>query len=210
VTRPAPVVLAGRLVRLEPLAPSHAAALAAAAGDRRGLTRVPEGVGAARAYVAEALVDAERCEALPFATVLAASGRVVGSTRFLDLQYWPVEERPPGVPVVAEIGATWLAPDVQRTGVNAEAKLLLLACGLLRPRRGVARRAGDPAQEGGGGGRLGGADPRQGRGNLGRRRAVEQPQGGPRPLRAGRRHGHLARARQRHRHGGRLLGAGGE
>ena len=64
--------------------------------------------------------------------------RVVGSTRFLDLEVfrWP-PPWPPGVgrgpvpsdgqpPVVAEIGSTWLAPSAQRTGVNAECKLLML------------------------------------------------------------------------------------
>ena len=44
----------------------------------------------------------------------------------MDLQYWAVDEPAPGVPVVAEIGATWLAPSVQRTPVNTEAKYLLL------------------------------------------------------------------------------------
>jgi N-acetyltransferase len=130
VIGPAPVVLAGRRVRLEPLTLDHAPALAAAAaGDRStfGLTRVPEGVDQARAYVEDALDEAERGSSRPFATVLAESGEVVGSTRFMDLQYWPVDDRPPGVPVVAEIGATWLAPSAQRTPVNTEAKYLLLA-----------------------------------------------------------------------------------
>jgi RimJ/RimL family protein N-acetyltransferase len=129
MTRPAPVVLDGRHVRLEPLTPAHAPGLAAAgAGDRStfGLTRVPDGDSDAAAYIAELLADAGSGSALPFATVLP-DGAVVGATRFLDLQYWPVDARPPGVPVVAEIGGTWLAPRVQRTPVNTEAKLLMLA-----------------------------------------------------------------------------------
>jgi N-acetyltransferase len=129
VIGPAPVVLAGCRVRLEPLALDHAPALAAAAsGDRStfALTRVPDGIEEARAYIEDALDEAERGWSRPFATTLAESGEVVGSTRFLDLEYWPVDERPPGVPVVAEIGATWLAPRVQRTPVNTEAKYLLL------------------------------------------------------------------------------------
>ena len=128
MTRPAPVLLAGRHVRLEPLTPAHAAGLAAAAaGDRStfGLTHVPDGDAGACAYVAELLADADRGAALPFATVLP-DGEVVGATRFLDLQYWPVDERAAGVPVVAEIGGTWLTPRVRRTPVNTEAKLLLL------------------------------------------------------------------------------------
>jgi len=129
VIGPAPVVLAGRRVRLEPLTLDHALALAAAAaGDRStfGLTRVPDGVDDARAYVEDALDEAERGSSRPFATLLAETGEVVGSTRFMDLQYWAVDDRPPGVPVVAEIGATWLAPSAQRTPVNTEAKYLML------------------------------------------------------------------------------------
>jgi RimJ/RimL family protein N-acetyltransferase len=129
VTRPAPVVLAGRHVRLEPLTLAHAAGLAAAgAGDRStfGLTHVPDGDSAASGYIAGLLADADAGSALPFATLLP-DGEVVGATRFLDLQYWPLgDARPVGVPVVAEIGGTWLAPTAQRTAVNTEAKLLML------------------------------------------------------------------------------------
>jgi RimJ/RimL family protein N-acetyltransferase len=130
MTGPAPVVLAGRHVRLEPLTPAHAAGLAAVgAGDRStfGLTPVPDDEHSASTYVAGLLVDAAAGSALPFATLLP-DGEVVGATRFLDLQYWPLgDDRPAGVPVVAEIGGTWLAPRAQRTAVNTEAKLLMLA-----------------------------------------------------------------------------------
>ena len=129
MTPPAPVVLAGRWVRLEPLAREHAAGLAdAASGDRStfGLTAVPDGLDAARAYVDGLLAEQATGTRMPFATVLAASGRVVGATTVLDLQYWPVDERGAGTPVVAEIGSTWLTPAAQRTPVNTEAKLLML------------------------------------------------------------------------------------
>jgi RimJ/RimL family protein N-acetyltransferase len=123
VRRPAPHV------RLEPLSLAHAAGLAAAgAGDRStfGLTHVPDGDSPASGYIAALLADADAGSALPFATLLP-DGEVVGATRFLDLQYWPLgDARPRGVPVVAEIGGTWLAPRVQRTAVNTEAKLLML------------------------------------------------------------------------------------
>ena len=129
MTGPAPVVLAGRHVRLEPLTLAHAAGLAAAgAGDRStfGLTSVPDDENSAVAYISALLADAGDGSALPFATVLP-DGAVVGATRFLDLQYWPLgDSRPADVPVVAEIGGTWLAPRAQRTAVNTEGKLLLL------------------------------------------------------------------------------------
>ena len=129
MTGPAPVVLAGRHVRLEPLTPAHAPGLGAAgAGDRStfGLTSVPDDAASAAAYIAALLADAGAGSALPFATLLP-DGEVVGATRFMDLQYWPLGDgRAADVPVVAEIGGTWLAPKVQRTAVNTEAKLLML------------------------------------------------------------------------------------
>ena len=57
---------------------------------------------------------------LPWVTVLEADGRVVGATRFMDL-----DRRHETV----EIGNTWLAPEVHGSGVNAEAKLLQLRYG---------------------------------------------------------------------------------
>ncbi|MET7289258.1 GNAT family N-acetyltransferase [Streptomyces sp. NPDC005573] len=138
---PAPVVLTGRNVRLEPLAPHHAEALAAAGGEDRttyAFTPVPQGVEAARGYVERALGEQALGRILPFAVISTASGLVVGATRFLELDYWQgplVWPSVPGVPYgdpltavpdAAEIGNTWLAPRAQGTGVNTEAKLLML------------------------------------------------------------------------------------
>lgn len=139
-TRVRPVVLEGRHVRLEPLAVDHARdLLAAASGPRQtyGFTTVPADEPSMVGYIEAALRDQEAGRALPFATIEKASGakatgRVVGSTRFGNIEFWPW---PPGnpnqrgrdVPDVAEIGWTWLAADVQRTPVNTEAKLLMLA-----------------------------------------------------------------------------------
>lgn len=61
--------------------------------------------------------------AVPFATRDLARDRVVGSTRFLDLDRW---DPAAAAPTVVEIGATWLARSAQRTAVNTEAKLLML------------------------------------------------------------------------------------
>ena len=62
---------------------------------------------------------------LPFAIVVG--GRVVGSTRFLRMEHWSrLADRPPEVPHVADIGWTWLAASAQGTGVNTEAKFLML------------------------------------------------------------------------------------
>ncbi len=136
-----PFVLEGAGVRLEPLSAGHAQALAdAAAGNRAsfGYTWVPDGTDDARRYVQAALAGRDLGRAVPFAVRRLDSGRVVGSTRFLDLDVfgWP-PPWPPGVgqgpvpsdqqpPTVAEIGSTWYAASAQRTGVNAACKLLML------------------------------------------------------------------------------------
>lgn len=110
---------------LEPLAIAHVPALVAAASESRaayGFADVPDGLDAMEGYVRDAL-DAP--DELPFAIVVR--GRVVGSTRFLRMEHWSrLDDRPRDVPHVADIGWTWLAESAQGTGVNAEAKLLLL------------------------------------------------------------------------------------
>lgn len=115
-----PVTLAGRHVRLEPLSLAHLEGLCAVGLDpelwRWTLTviRTPEEM---RAYVETALREQEAGVSLPFATVEAATGRVVGSTRFGNVSR---ENRR------VEIGWTWVARPWQRTPVNTEAKYLML------------------------------------------------------------------------------------
>jgi N-acetyltransferase len=118
---PRPILLAGRHVRLEPLERQHLPALLAAAsdpaifewfltpplGDEQEMTRWLEDGLRAQAAGTEVV----------WATVRVSDGRVVGSTRFLDI-------RRPNRGL--EIGNTWLAPEAQRTAVNTEAKLLQL------------------------------------------------------------------------------------
>lgn len=130
-----PTTLEGRFVRLEPLTMAHAPGLlAAAAGprDTYGLTLVPADEVGTRAYVESALDEQEAMRSLPFATVDRARGVVVGSTRFLNIEFWPwpagnANQRGADRPDVVEIGATWLAAAAQRTPINSEAKLLMLA-----------------------------------------------------------------------------------
>jgi RimJ/RimL family protein N-acetyltransferase len=130
----APVVLEGRHVRLEPLSTAHCDALAViGAGPRAtfGLTIVPSDAAETERYVEAALRERDAGRALPFATVARATGRVVGSTRFGNVEFWAW---PPGnpnqrgaqLPDAVEIGWTWLVPDAQRTAINTEAKLLML------------------------------------------------------------------------------------
>ena len=129
-----PVELEGEHVRLEPLSLDHVGALVAAARgprDTYGFTTVPDTEREMAQYVATALELQAARRALPFATVDMVTGRVVGATRFGNIEFWPW---PPGhalqrgeeMPDVVEIGWTWLAADVQRTAINTEAKLLML------------------------------------------------------------------------------------
>ena len=115
-----PLILEGRGIRLEPLAAEHADALAAAAGDGRlwdlWYTAVPPPDGMA-AYVATALKGQQDGHMLPWVVRDAASGTIIGSTRYHDIA--PAIDR-------VEIGYTWYGESRQRTNVNTTCKLLLL------------------------------------------------------------------------------------
>jgi RimJ/RimL family protein N-acetyltransferase len=125
--------LTGKLVCLEPLELSHAPALAAAAQrglDRYILTDVPADEADARRYVQTALNGRADNSCIAFAVVDRRTQRVVGSTRFCYFEHWhwkPMyRTRPAGMPDAVQIGGSWLALDAQRTGINREAKLLML------------------------------------------------------------------------------------
>jgi len=126
--------LSGSHVRLEPLSQSHADALAAASAADPSLyqrSAVPIGRDAVLRYIQTALAWHEAGTAVPFATVRVASGAVLGSTRFFDIECWawPVGHPRHGRkhPDVCEIGYTWLTASAIRTAANTEAKLLMLA-----------------------------------------------------------------------------------
>ena len=115
-----PVTLEGRIVRLEPLAESHCAALSEVGLDEDLWKWIPFRVQTTdemAAYIRAALEAQAAGTALPFATVDRASGRVVGSTRYMNID---VPNRR------VEIGSTWIAGPWQRTAVNTEAKYLML------------------------------------------------------------------------------------
>jgi len=121
----ADITLTGSVVRLEPLGDTHLDGLVAAAVEDRatfGYTQVPDRAVAMRAHVEDLVRLRGRGTDVPFATVSAVDGRVLGATRFLWLRHY--FDRPE--PDAAEIGGTWLAASAQRTGANTEAKLLML------------------------------------------------------------------------------------
>ena len=107
-------------VRLLPLAPDHADALAAASADgeiwKLHYTSAPEPTAqAASAYIAKALAGHAAGTMLPFA--VEAAGVIVGSTRLYDIET--------DLPSCA-IGHSWYAASVQRSHVNTSCKRLLL------------------------------------------------------------------------------------
>ena len=118
MTASAPAILSTHGVRLEPLARDHIAALQDAVDDGDigaiNYVNVPARDGIP-GWVEEALAMRDAGRQLPFAIV--AGGRVVGSTRFYDIDL--------SVPTLA-IGYTFHAGSVWRTHVNTAGKRLML------------------------------------------------------------------------------------
>jgi len=115
-----PVVLEGSRVRLEPLEARHLDDLRAVAFDEpvwRWTIMGPQDEPGLRRWLDAALANQEAGTERPFATIDLATGRAIGSTRFMSIV--PEHKR-------LEIGWTWIGVAYQRTGVNREAKLLQL------------------------------------------------------------------------------------
>jgi RimJ/RimL family protein N-acetyltransferase len=115
-----PVTLEGRVVRLEPLAEAHQAALCEVGLDPELWTWTNVGIATPQEmteYIRNALASQAAGTALTFATVLRDSGRPIGGTRFMNIE--PAHRR-------VEIGFTWIGRPWQRTAVNTEAKYLML------------------------------------------------------------------------------------
>ena len=112
--------LTGKLIQLRPLCEDDADALVLAAADGE-LWNLPYTVVPSRetvgAYIERALEGQRAGTVIPFATVISATGVVIGSTRF-----WKIDRENRRL----EIGHTWLAASWQRTPANTEAKFLML------------------------------------------------------------------------------------
>lgn len=114
---PAPTTLVGRTITLEPLAVSHAADLFAHSDEglfanllQRPAEWTEDGM---RALVARMLSQPR----VAFAIRHRATGRVVGSTSYLNIRM-----DHGGL----EIGTTWISRPLHGTTVNPESKLLML------------------------------------------------------------------------------------
>lgn len=127
------LTLIGTQTRLEPLNPRHADDLVAAAAADPSLYQwspVPQGDREVNDYIGAAVISREARRSVPFAIVRIADNRVIGSTRFWNLERWSWPKNHPryGGHVIdaCEIGYTWLTRSAIRTVVNTEIKLLML------------------------------------------------------------------------------------
>ncbi len=115
-----PAVLTGPRVRMEPLSEAHFAALCEVAFDApvwRWTIMGEQDEAGLRRWVDTALANGEAGTERPFATIDIATGKVIGSSRYMSIV--PEHKR-------LEIGWTWIGMAYQRTGRNREAKLLQL------------------------------------------------------------------------------------
>jgi N-acetyltransferase len=115
-----PIILQGTHVRLEPLSLDHLDGLCEVGLHPEIWRWAPAPITTAeemRNYVETALRWQAEGTALPFATVLNETDRIVGSTRFANIDR---ENKH------LEIGWTWIGKGWQRTAVNTEAKCLML------------------------------------------------------------------------------------
>ena len=127
------VTLEGQHVRLEPLSWRYAGALVeASAADTSPYqwSLVPVGRAAIEKYIETAIAWRDSGTAVPFVTIRKADGKVIGSTRFFEMERWQWPESSPDygkhVFDTGEIGYTWLTASAIRTAANTEAKLLML------------------------------------------------------------------------------------
>ena len=115
-----PVVLEGKHVRLEPMRVDHLPALCDVGREPslwKWTGNVVESAADIEMYVSNAMSERDLGTALPFVTIERVSGKVVGSTRFGNIDMLNLK---------AEIGWTWINPQWQRSAINTEAKLLML------------------------------------------------------------------------------------
>jgi len=117
-----PLTLEGSVVRLEPIRREHAQLFWEAAKDALDdiFRWIPYSMKTPEDFerlIEKAFAEQERGESIVFATIERSSQRVIGSTRFMNIDR--ANRR-------VEIGSTWIAPAWQRSAVNTEAKFLML------------------------------------------------------------------------------------
>lgn len=111
------VRLEGRFVALEPMEERHREELRGAAGDGSSSWPYIPIKGRYDDWVSDSIAAKEKVEALPYVVRRLEDGKLVGSTRYLNLS--PKDRR-------LEIGSTWYDRSVWAGQVNPECKLLLI------------------------------------------------------------------------------------
>lgn len=117
----APVTLSGTAALLQPLGVEHLDALCAVGLEGDIFRWYPTPVRSREemaAWIGFALVEQQAGRMLPFVTIDQVTGRIAGSTRFLAMDRANRH---------VEIGYTWLGRDFQRSGLNRDAKYLMLS-----------------------------------------------------------------------------------
>lgn len=119
----APFSLEGAHVRLDPLVAEHAPLLWEIVKDHlddifRWIPYRLESLQDFEAFNRQVQDEQKRGLSIPFATLERSSNRVVGTTRYMNMD---LANRK------VEIGSTWIAPSWQRTVINTEAKYLMLS-----------------------------------------------------------------------------------
>ncbi len=115
-----PITLEDRAVRLEPLTHAHHRGLCEVGLEPELWKWIPYTVGTPdemAAYIEKALDEQARGASVPFATIDKSTGRVIGSTRYMNIEREHCR---------VEIGSTWIGRAWQRTSINTEAKYLML------------------------------------------------------------------------------------
>ncbi|OLZ11582.1 GNAT family N-acetyltransferase [Sulfobacillus thermosulfidooxidans] len=115
-----PVMLEGKIVRLEPLNMTHFAGLLKAAQDPviwPWLSMDLSDSKTLEKFIRVAMEQERRNGAYAFTVIMKDSGRIVGSSSYLDISR---HDR------TVEIGWTWYHPSVWGSMVNPECKYLLL------------------------------------------------------------------------------------
>lgn len=114
------LTLTGQVVELRSFEEAHLPALAELARDKRiweFYAYDPSDTDKFNTVFRSAMSDLEKGTQFPFSIFHKEEQRIIGSTRFMDIQ--PNHKK-------LEIGTTWLHPDFWGTAVNFECKLLLL------------------------------------------------------------------------------------
>lgn len=117
----APVTLNGTAALLQPLGVEHLDALCAVGLEGDIFRWYPTPVRSREemaAWIGFALAEQQAGRMLPFVTIDQVTGRIAGSTRFLAMDRANRH---------VEIGYTWLGRDFQRSGLNRDAKYLMLS-----------------------------------------------------------------------------------